>query len=560
VPNFVYAETLTNLALNQTASSGKDSCSGNENAAKAVDGDGGNGSKWCYKTGVDWLQVDLGANYNVSEFIVKNNTEQNNYITSAYNIKISTDNITWTNVVSVTNNTAAVVTSNIAQAMARYVKLDVITPTQDGSLIVRINEFEVYGNPTALVNAATPSIDLQPIGVTVNKGEGNPVLSVSASVYGQDEGNMLSYQWYSHTMNANNGGSAINGATSTSYTAPTNEAGTKYYYVVVTNTNSGVTGIQTATATSDVAIVHVNGFPSGSFTIAGGAAINTTAVSLAITRSSTDVVKMRFSDDGQAWPEDWDDFSETKLYTMPSGDGLKMIYMELQNTANNVNIDVITNSIILDTLAPDAPVLTLSSTGPTQEVTVTIAYSPDTTVKQYQISGDSLALYTGPFVLTENKTISAYATDAAGNQKEAVFDITNIDNEAPVTTSDISIDSTTNYVTIHLSAADNGADHVTSYYTVDGVEHTGDLIFLNKQGIHHITYWSIDAVGNIETTNSREVKVEILKMNSDGQFTIEDIVKLIHQGTIQQLDMNGDSMFDKKDIQVMLKTITPIYH
>jgi hypothetical protein len=295
-------------------------------------------------------------------------------------------------------------------------------------------------------------------------------------------------------------------------------------------------------------------------TIAGGASvINTATVSLTITRSSTDVVRMRFSDDGQAWPEDWDDFSETKWYTMPSGDGLKMIYMELQNTANNVNIDVITNSIILDTLAPGAPVLTLSSTGPTQEVTVTLGYSPDTTVKQYQISGDSLALYTGPFVLTENKTISAYATDVAGNQRQAVFDITNIDNEAPVTTSDISIDSTNNYVTIHLSAADNGTDNVTSYYTVDGVQHTGDLIFLNKQGIHHITYWSIDAAGNIESTNSREIKVEILKMNSDGQFTIEDIVKLMRHGTIQQLDMNGDSIFDKEDIQVMLKTITSIY-
>ena len=43
------------------------------------------------------------------------------------------------------------------------------------------------------------------------------------------------YQWYSNTINANYGGIAISGANSSSYTPPTNIAGTTYYYCLLTS-------------------------------------------------------------------------------------------------------------------------------------------------------------------------------------------------------------------------------------------------------------------------------------------------------------------------------------
>jgi hypothetical protein len=712
IPTFASASTLTNLALNKTVISGTGSfCnSSSETAAQAVDGN--TGTKWCH-SGADWLRVDLGNTYNVSEFILTNNSENGGYITKDYYIETSTDGSTWTTAVNVTNNTTIVVTSDITPVIARYVKLNVINPTQGGAGVLRINEFAVKGDPLALVNAKTPSINTQPTGVTVNKGDSNPMLSVAASL---SDGGTLTYQWYSNTTNSNSGGSAIIEATNTSYAAPTNTAGMTYYYVVVTNTNNSVTGSKTAFATSIAALVNIKEVPTGSIIIAGGAsAINTATVSLSLTRSGTDVTKMRFSDNGQTW-SDWENFSATKSYTMPSGDGLKMIYMELQNTDGNVNTAVITNSILLDTIAPDAPVLTPSTIQPTsQEVTVTIEYSSDTVVKQYQMWGDNPATYTGPLVLTGNRNISAYAYDAAGNKSEAVifitnidktpptvtalidngalwtkqaevmltlddggsgavlmrfsndnvnwsnweaysgsksytlpsgeglktlymqfqdifenisqvlsktitldmtapvitldsfngttptnnnitvsattnegalnaanhtfsangsFDfvatdaagnittqtvtITNIDKVAPATTDTITINNSTKYVTINLNAVDNGTGIVTSFYTMDGVQKSGNLISLNKQGSHLITFWSVDAAGNIEALNSKEVKVEILQMDSNGQFHIEDIVNLIQHGTIQQQDMNGDSIFDSEDLQIMLETITPI--
>ncbi|MFT9848537.1 cadherin-like beta sandwich domain-containing protein [Aneurinibacillus sp. REN35] len=104
----------------------------------------------------------------------------------------------------------------------------------------------------ALTNAATPNIDTQPADQTVNVG-GSASLSVVAS-----GGASLSYQWYSNTTNSNSGGTLISGATSATYAAPTGIAGTTYYYVVVTNTDTSATGQQTATATSGVAKVQVN--------------------------------------------------------------------------------------------------------------------------------------------------------------------------------------------------------------------------------------------------------------------------------------------------------------
>ncbi|BFT69536.1 S-layer homology domain-containing protein [Paenibacillus sp. P36] len=127
----------------------------------------------------------------------------------------------------------------------------------------------------ALTNAATPGIDTQPTGATVNEGDSSPALSVAASV---SDGGLLTYQWYSNTTNSTSGGTAISIATSPTYAAPTATPGTTYYYVVVTNTNNSVSGTKTATATSSVAAVTVNALTNaaspGIDTQPTGAAVN----------------------------------------------------------------------------------------------------------------------------------------------------------------------------------------------------------------------------------------------------------------------------------------------
>jgi hypothetical protein len=85
-----------------------------------------------------------------------------------------------------------------------------------------------------VTNAATPIVTFHLQSATVVKGA-NVTFSVTANV---SDGRVLT----SNTSNSNSGGTVIPSATSASYTFSANTTGTTYYYVVVTNTNSAVSG------------------------------------------------------------------------------------------------------------------------------------------------------------------------------------------------------------------------------------------------------------------------------------------------------------------------------
>ncbi|MDR2357806.1 MAG: S-layer homology domain-containing protein, partial [Oscillospiraceae bacterium] len=132
----------------------------------------------------------------------------------------------------------------------------------------------VFSATEPYVNAATPSIgtDLSTGEVEYKQGDTTAALTVVASV--TDDGE-LSYQWYSNTSDSNNGGTSLgetNGAQTASYTPPTAVVGTTYYYVVVTNTNTGVNGSTTATVTSAAAQITVT--PKSSDAALGSLAVD----------------------------------------------------------------------------------------------------------------------------------------------------------------------------------------------------------------------------------------------------------------------------------------------
>jgi large repetitive protein len=86
------------------------------------------------------------------------------------------------------------------------------------------------------------------------------------------------YQWYSNSTNSNTGGILINGATNSTFSPPTLDIGTKYYYCVVSNshgctTTSNVSGLITTTSSS-----YNGGGISGSATVCTGT--NSTALTV----------------------------------------------------------------------------------------------------------------------------------------------------------------------------------------------------------------------------------------------------------------------------------------
>jgi PKD repeat protein len=136
-----------NLALNKPVTSSA-ACNSNESAAKAVNGStsGGTTDKFCSLASPAWLQVDLGSAQTVSGFTVKHagaGGESTSWNSKAFTIQTSSNGSTWSTPVSATVNTASTSTHAITATSARYIKLNVTTPTQNGDPATRIYEFEV---------------------------------------------------------------------------------------------------------------------------------------------------------------------------------------------------------------------------------------------------------------------------------------------------------------------------------------------------------------------------------------------------------------------------------
>jgi hypothetical protein len=92
--------------------------------------------------------VDLGAEVNISRFVVEHagaGGESFNLNTAAFNIQVSTDGVNFSTVVNVTGNVASITTHDINPTTARFVQLNITTPTQTADTNTRIYEFQVFG-------------------------------------------------------------------------------------------------------------------------------------------------------------------------------------------------------------------------------------------------------------------------------------------------------------------------------------------------------------------------------------------------------------------------------
>jgi formylglycine-generating enzyme required for sulfatase activity len=118
-------------------------------------------------------------------------------------------------------------------------------------------------------DAEPPEITQQPEGDTVPLNSITLTLTVKAEV---NDGGTLTYQWYSNTVDDYDG-TEIPGATSKTYTPPTTNYGTIYYYVIVTNTNNAAPGAnkivktESETAMVSVSIVKMVSIPAGTFSM-----------------------------------------------------------------------------------------------------------------------------------------------------------------------------------------------------------------------------------------------------------------------------------------------------
>ena len=111
--------------------------------------------------------------------------------------------------------------------------------------------------------------------------------------------------------------------------------------------------------------------PTGSISI-NNEATYVTSQSVNLTLSADDetsgLSQMRFSNGGSGW-SDWEDYNTSKSWTLSTGDGTKMVYVQYQDNAGNVG--TYTDTIILDTTPPSSSVADL----PTYQSTLSFPVS-----------------------------------------------------------------------------------------------------------------------------------------------------------------------------------------
>lgn len=119
-------------------------------ASNAVNGTMANiDDKWCtnQNTGAQWLEVDLGAEYNINKWLVKHAGafgEDSGYNTRDFKLQRKSGS-QWIDVDVVNGNTNNITEREVNSFAARFVRLYITTPTNNGDGAARIFQFKVFG-------------------------------------------------------------------------------------------------------------------------------------------------------------------------------------------------------------------------------------------------------------------------------------------------------------------------------------------------------------------------------------------------------------------------------
>ena len=179
--------------------------------------------------------------------------------------------------------------------------------------------------------------------------------------------------------------------------------------------------------------------PSGSITIAGGAAYTNAAdVSLDLVASdnSGTVSQMRLSEDPALAGSSWLPYAATTTFTLGGADGTKTVYARFRDADGNVS-DIVSDAIVLDRVAP-AGALTINAgalTTTDRAVNVAVAATDHASgIGAYRLSNDgatwsdwtSASSWTLP-AGDGTKTVYAQVRDRAGNVSLPASDAIDLD-------------------------------------------------------------------------------------------------------------------------------------
>ena len=247
-----------------------------------------------------------------------------------------------------------------------------------------------------------------------------------------------------------------------------------------------------------------------------------TSRNVTITSFVNGAATMRFRDSGQGWTG-WQPYAATFGWTLPAGDGLKMVDGEYRDVL--MGVLPLSDVIVLDTVPPSTD---NDCDGLWHEHAVTVhPTASDATsgvhTTQYRLDGGSWQAYnpsTGIVVGASGEhALDYYSTDWAGNQEGTKSCTVRVDTVAPVTDDDAETAWVGVPVTVTLSPLDTGGSGVehTDYRVDGGSWRQGTVIDVpapsdgSNDGEHTIDYYSTDKVGNEESAHPCVVRIDTIK-------------------------------------------------
>ncbi len=301
-----------------------------------------------------------------------------------------------------------------------------------------------------------------------------------------------SYQWYSNTTNSNTGGTLIPGTTSTTYTPPTNVAGTQYYYIIAGN----AAGCSAPSAAAQVTITPCAAVPTAP-TVNIAIANNCPATTVNLnSQAHTGAIPVNST---LVW---FTDAMHTTAVPIPTAVGGGTYYAFYYNTVGNCYSPA--SNPVTVTINACSPCTASASTQTVNLNSITVAAAPAGSVLQWHNSATPSAS-----TLLSSTTVNATATPT--NYWAYYYDSTN-NCYSPGSKATVVSNSCCNYPTVNLTAlpqstTPSGAQLV--WYTTS--TRTAGTQVTNPLAVANGTYWPFfyDAANNCYSPVGSPVMVAI---------------------------------------------------
>jgi hypothetical protein len=230
------------------------------------------------------------------------------------------------------------------------------------------------------------------------------------------------------------------------------------------------------------------------------------------------------------------------------------------------------NPFAMDNTEPDAPTIITSKSidsWTNEDVTVTINYPNDATVKQYSISGSGWRNYTEPLIMSSSFSVRARCIDEAGNESQEVLKImTKFDKIAPTVSYSVNGIAAAKSVLTTVNVSDTGGSGLRAFYlkykwdTQNVTEpNTGWTDFTNgaslskasETGNYYLWIKTEDNAGNKLATVSNGFELDNTApiaptlVPSTTELTSDDVTVTINypsDAAVKQYSFNGTTWYD----------------